>query len=415
MHHQTEYKKALLAFLLAIPLGVYSENVPYQALVVVPIAELVGDPMQKLKPGVPPLDSYQEIPLDLPFGERKPNPFPLCPRVHQLLLHEKILVTDERGQEVRVTIPNLFFVLRGQTQPQCTYWTLKKNIVPLATLSQETESKLPESISFATKKIPNGNTISLIYPVTDPITGMTFSAGTRFVYEPALTTKNYYLAYVYDAQTVRVQKISLPKKYCMPPAPLDSTKKIKRFVSLLHAWAHLKHGSIAYVWGGRSFTSKNNNVLLRVIDNEQEHYTIPDQQPGPKSGFDCSSLIATAAQLSEIPYFFKNTTTISSYLRPLKKGEDLEAGDIILTTKPNHVMVVSDLKKHKLIEARTLAHGYGKVHEIPIQEEFQNIKTYAELLTAYHQESPINRLRKDGSVIAKISRIQLFKLASVWE
>ncbi len=403
----------LAIFMISIS-NAQTPSTPYAAFVTVSIAELVGDPMQKLKPGISAAQSYKEIPLDLPFGEKKTNPFPLCPRVHQLLFNEKVMVLDERGDEARVTIPNLFFVIAGQKTPQCTYWMLKQNLFPLAALDPEMQNKIPKAISFTDKKIDNTHTISLIYPVTDPVTGLTFSAGTRFVYDPVQTTKKDYLAYAYDARTLSMQKIGLPKKYCMPLRTTDNAQKIKQFVSLLHAWAHLKNGSIAYVWGGRSFTTKKNSVLLRQITNEQEQYCIPDQHPGPKSGFDCTSLVSTAAQLCEIPYFFKNSTTVSSSLRPLQKNESLENGDIVLITKPNHVMVVSDVKKNKLIEARTLAHGYGKVHEIPIGEEFQDMNTYTDLLTAYHQQQPVNRLRKNGSIIAKI-QIKLFKLASVWE
>lgn len=404
----------LLALFMISISDAQTPSTPYAAFVTVPIAELVGDPLQKLKPGISASQSYQEIPLDLPFGEKKPNPFPLCPRVHQLLFNETVMVLDERGEEARVTIANLFFVIAGQKTPQCTYWMLKQNLVPLAVLTPDMQNKIPKAISFTDKKIDNTHTISLIYPVTDPITGLTFSAGTRFVYDPVQTTPKNYMAYAYDARTLTMQKIELPKKYCMPLTPTENAQKIKQFVSLLHAWAHLKHGSIAYVWGGRSFATKKNSVLLREINNEQEQYFIPDQHPGPKSGFDCTSLVSTAAQLCEIPYFFKNSTTVSTFLRPLQQGESLENGDILLTAKPNHVMVVSDVRKNTLIEARTLAHGYGKVHEIPIGQEFQDINTYADLITAYHQQRPINRLRKDGSVIAKI-QIKLFKLASVWE
>lgn len=402
------------ALLLALIIPSYSAVVPYPAITAVPVAELVGDPVQKSTLETPIEQTYLTMPLDLPFGEKKPDPFPLCPRVHQLLLHERITVIEERGEEVRLVIPNLFFILATQQTPHCSYWTLKKNILPLALLSQEQQEKIPAAISFAEKRITVPNSLALIYPVTDTITEQTFSAGTRFIYETEVQDKHYYHAYAYDGRDMTIKPILLPKKYCMPPAAEGNEQKIKQFVALLRAWAHLKHGAISYVWGGRSFTTKKNSAQIRTITANGWNYKIAEQHPGAKSGFDCSSLVATAAQLCTIPYFYKNSTTAAALLAPLQPNEALTEGDIIVTIKPNHVMIVSDLKKNKLIEARTIAHGYGTVHEIPLHEEFQNIRSYQDLIHAYHNHIPLKRLRKDGSAIATIPQFHLLKLASVW-
>jgi cell wall-associated NlpC family hydrolase len=388
---------------------------PYQALIVVPVADLLGNPLKNLKQTESIAQCYQTLPLDLPFGDHKPDPFPLCPRVHQLRFNDTVRVLQDNGQEVCVEIPNVFFITDAQKKPHHTYWMLKENSIPLRILSADDQKKIPAPISFGDKTMPDAtDTRVLLYPVSDPITGHTFSAGTRFICDLPQTTATHYCAYVYDAKDSCIKKISLPKKYCMPAPGKTPEKKCAQFISLLRAWAHLKHGHIAYVWGGNSFTTKKISPILRHVTTQNYHYTIPDHASFPKSGFDCTSLVATAAQLCQIPYFFKNSTTISTYLRPLRKGERLEAGDIILISKPSHVMIVSDVNKNLLIEARTHAHGYGFVHEIPLHEQFQEIHTYTDLIRAYHQQSLVHRLRKDGSLISKV-QIRVFKLASVWE
>src|SRR5690606_17679975 len=100
-----------------------------------------------------------------------------------------------------------------------------------------------------------------------------------------------------------------------------------------------------------------------------------------KSGFDCSGVIARATQICGIPYFCKNTATIPHCLKPLQKEQELHNGDLILIR--GHVMIVFDVAKNLLIEARGYTHGYGKLQEIPINQVFEGIQTYKDLTDAY--------------------------------
>src|SRR5205814_4688733 len=109
----------------------------------------------------------------------------------------------------------------------------------------------------------------------------------------------------------------------------------------------------------------------------------------PKNGFDCSGVILRAAQIAGIPYFCKNTTTIAQCLTPLKSEQQLREGDLILIK--GHVMIVSDITKNLLIEARSYGHGYGKLHEISIDQVFEGIETYKDLCDAYYEKKVVKR------------------------
>jgi len=130
----------------------------------------------------------------------------------------------------------------------------------------------------------------------------------------------------------------------------------------------------------------------------------------PKTGLDCSGMIARAAQICGIPYFYKNTTIIERFLTPLAKGNKPIPGDIIWI--PGHVMVVADFINNTLIEVRGYKHGYSKIHEIPLNEEFKGINTYHDLTNAYHNNKAIIRLDSSGNERETITSLKLLQLTS---
>jgi hypothetical protein len=137
---------------------------------------------------------------------------------------------------------------------------------------------------------------------------------------------------------------------------------------------------------------------------------LPTNKPQP--GLDCAGLIARAAHLAGIPYFYKNSLTIAKHLAPLNKKETISEGDIIWL--PGHVMVVSSLKDNLLVEARHYSHGYGKVHEIPLSHQFKNINSYEQLAAHFFNKKPLQRLDKSGKVVQVLPDFKILKLASVW-
>ena len=95
-------------------------------------------------------------------------------------------------------------------------------------------------------------------------------------------------------------------------------------------------------------------------------------------------------------YFFKNTTTLAYYLKPLALGEAAEKGDLIFF--PGHVQIISDVEKNLIIESAGYKSGYGKVHEKKVGELFRNKLTINSLIAAYHAKEKLERLYKDGTV-----------------
>jgi hypothetical protein len=74
-------------------------------------------------------------------------------------------------------------------------------------------------------------------------------------------------------------------------------------------------------------------------------------------------------------------------------------------------MMVADTKKNTLIEARGYPHGYGKVHEISVSEQFKNIHTFSDLLNAFRMKKPLQRLDRSGTVTDTISSFKILPLA----
>ncbi len=67
-----------------------------------------------------------------------------------------------------------------------------------------------------------------------------------------------------------------------------------------------------------------------------------------------------------------------------------------------------------LIEAVGYEAGYGRVHEISIDKVFKQISTYAELVTAYQKETPLERLHSSGRPLKAVYEVKLFALKSLW-
>ncbi|HXW86189.1 MAG TPA: hypothetical protein VEK38_02495 [Candidatus Bathyarchaeia archaeon] len=352
-------------------------NAAYKAVVIVPVADLFAHP---------PNTTVDDIPVHT--AQQSPTP---CPRLHQLLFHEQITVTDEKGRYVCVHIPHLFYTITQSSTPQNTYWTLAKNIFPLSPhVHQQCTPYLPDTPSFTQKSItPKQSTITLTLPFYYTAREILFSVGTRFVI--AEQTTSQYSVYVFNAQKKCIEKMTIPYSHAMLISPAQTAQEQrKKFVTLLKQWAHPPDGFIPYVWGGCSFTECYTGSFTKTDHAQSCHYTYNSQTQQIKGGFDCSGLIARAAQACNIAYFYKNTTTMTHNLKQKTAHDSIEEGDIIWI--PGHVMVVADIKNHTLIESRSYGHGYGKVHEIALNNVFENIHTFNDLKTAYHHKKPLQHL-----------------------
>ena len=371
---------------------------PKKAIVIVPVADLVGQEMQKLTGPQQMQQAYEQLPFSPDIA-----PGTTCLRIQQLLFNEVVEIIKEKEQEVYIRIPHLFCLIPMSNEPQANYWTLKKNIIRLDKVQQYTGdlTKIPPPISFKnnSEQFSNKNIVTLTEPWFDSKTRLTFSAGTRFVC--AVKKKRKTNVYIFNPQTTKYEVTTIPNNKLATHVQQQSPQQQrKRFINLVRQWAKRNEGFIPYVWGGFSFTGTKKTTCL----------ALKDEKTSPKTGLDCSGLIASAAQICGIPYFCKNSTTIKQCLTPLARNSKLMPGDIIWV--PGHVMIVADLENHTLIEARGYGYGsgYGKVHEIPLNEEFKGINTYHDLIDAYHNKKIIIWLDRNGNERERVTDLALLRL-----
>jgi hypothetical protein len=413
-------KKIVIAFTYII----FTTQCPVlaqQAVICVPIADLIGQQITTLIPNAPAEQLYKNIPVCT--GEIKSSI--ACPRLHQLLYNDIVDVLKIVGDEAYIRITHGYYLIPSSQQPQNTYWIHKKNLILFDDLTVHNISTeyIPATIDFSdsTNAAFNcSNIITLTEPHHDSLLRITFSAGTRFIKTSTPPKKRASAIEVFtiDYEKMRLHKIKIPMQKCVV---CDSTKapgeRIADFVTLLKKWAHLKNGHIPYVWGGTSFIKPVHTNFKEITktghNGDYSFYEYEKDIQTPKNGFDCSGVILRAAQICGIPYFCKNTTTIGQCLKPLQPENSLKNGDLILIK--GHVMIVSDVAKNLLIEARSYGHGYGKLHEIPLNQVFDGIETYKDLCDTYYEKKAIKRKDKNGKFRDTFSNLQLFAMKSVWK
>ena len=388
-----------------------------KAVVTAPIVDLVGQQITALIPNCSAAAAYSSIPVSA--GEiQSPT---ACLRLHQLVYNDMIDIIKIVDDEACIRTAHAYYRIPSSDQPQHTYWTLKKNIMLLDDLAAHKicTDHIPQPIDFNQENTNSDKqVVTLIEPHYDKTIDMLFSAATRFVKTPSARKRKSSNIEVFAIDYVRMKEyiIKIPCGKCVID---DHTKtmeqRIHDYVHLLKAWAHQKKGCIPYVWGGTTFTKPTHNAFKEVIASgstgDYSFYEYEKDTQHPKNGFDCSGVILRAAQICGIPYFCKNTTTIAQCLQPLKKENQLTAGDLILIK--GHVMVVSNIEKNLLIEARSYGHGYGKLHEISLGDVFDSIQTYSDLCDAYYEKKVVKRKDKNGKIRDTFANLQLFPMRIV--
>lgn len=381
----------------------------YLALVRVPIADLLGAPAHEFQKDISPEQLYKQLPL---CGVGK-HPWACCPRLHQVLLGQQVEVIEEKNNQSYIRIPDLFYITATDSNPHHHYWTLSSNLISIHELQKKgiNLEHMPEFISFQ-KNITSTQkpTISLIVPFKSKTTHQILSAGTRLIYDPAHSTKKDYAAFIFDGKNLTIKKEHIPQAHAIKN-PIDASpeEKIIIFLKVLRTWAHTSGDTIPYVWGGSSYTHSSADNFERITKLNCSYFDRPHDLLTPKSGFDCAGLIARAAHIAGIPYFYKNTRTLVTHL---KTTEYLEDGDLMWIC--GHVMIVSDRKNNLLIEARGYSHGYGKVHEIALGKVFKGINTYNQLEQANIDHARITRIDKDGNDQDSCRDFKLLSLKSIW-
>lgn len=406
-------------FLFLITVTV-TTSFPQKAVIVVPIADLVGQPMRTFYPNCDIKRAYQ----NLPVCGGVINPLHACPRMHQLVYNDIVDIIRMEEQEVCIKTGDAFYYTQLNHQPHSTYWTLKENIMPLTELVNKkiNLNHLPDGINFADENstaMHNPTVITLITPHTDKKTKQTFSAGTRFVCAHNKRKKRKVItAYALDYKNMKEYKVIIPAEKCTQTVA-NKTKEehITDFVSLIKKWASTNDGIIPYVWGGTTYSTMMKNhytEITQIIDGkESTYYQFAQDNSSPKSGLDCTGLVVRAAHLCGIPYFCKNSSTIARCLQQLSVNESVSAGDLIIIR--GHVMIISDVENNLLIEARSYAHGYGKLQEISVDKVFEGINTYTDLIAAYFKKQKVKRKDSDGKIRDFFDDLKIVKMASAWK
>lgn len=378
-----------------------------KGVVIVPVADLVGAPL--LATG-----SYDSLAWSCKKGD-----YEASPRLHQLLFNEVVEIKEARGDEVRIQVPNVYYTSPRSRTPQTNYWTHKKNILSFHQLSPHQQALIPAPIQFDRKNNNEAyrNTVALIVPVKDPTTGIAFSAGTRFIKTPTQQKEAECSVYCVRPRS-KENILTIAKKDCYEYRPKSRSQLIQDYVAILKIWANRAKGFIPYVLGGSSFTISHTNnqfVLAKTMRNNKilHFYKRPNYKEPVKTGFDCSGIIARAAQLVGIPYHLKNTYTLRNKLKPVGPHDKASNGDIIWVN--GHVLVIVDTKKHLVVEANSYDGKFGMIHAKPLGEIFRNIQTIEHLETVHRARKPVSRMNADGVIIFTYKTIELLKIASAWD
>ena len=379
----------------------------YLAVVTVPLVDVAGEPISQID-RKKITDYYDECSIAPDKGKFS------CIRMHQLKYNEIVTVVGDDGTtpEVACEVRNLFYIKSGHKKLNI-FWLLKKHLVPLSELKKKCDKMvIPNPIDM--RQSPheyNADVLTIILPWLDERTGRWYCPGTRFMRHAQEDTPNKYAFFLVDYETFSIQTAYVSRRSALVTYPETAQKKRRLFVSILKKWAHQKKGTIPYVYGGCTFTRVCNGpfcLVKRKQNGARISFWHREGKESPLSGFDCSGMLLTAAQIAGLPYYLKNTATLSRFLPVLKRGEALQEGDLVWYS--GHVLVVSNVEKNLLIEAAGYEAGYGKVHEIHVSKVFGGISDLASLTQAYHSQKFLKRLNSKGKPFRSVYRLKLLHL-----
>lgn len=402
----------LTKILYGVLLSTFNLMVPYAALVTVPVADLMGEPIIALQKPWLPAFGYDTLPHSSGINGRA-----ACPRMHQLLFNEVVDVLETKNDEVKVEISSAFFIPHNRQQPQITYWMQARAITPTSHIKLHKHCLIPPTITFhQPSSMHNKSIIVLIAPWYDAKTGMTFSAGTRFVRIERPQRKKTISVWRFNPSTKVCEPVEIPSTHCTLSSDTSIAHCVQHFIVLLRSWAQQHDGIIPYVLGGTSLTRRlcDEPIVPEVspTDSSVQWYARKNDRHTPKCGLDCSGLILRAAQIAGIPYFCKNTTTMMKVLQPLGPTTPIKNGDLICI--PGHVLIAVDIGNNMIVEARSYEHGYGKVHELPLNKVFKDVTTFQDLMQIYRTRQPIERIDIQGNVRDRFPSVTILSLASAW-
>jgi len=325
-----------------------------------------------------------------------PSPQQSCSRSHQGLYNEIVTCIKEDHDFVQLSFRSIQYNTNGKAS---TFWTEKKNLIPLKKIKKKEMLQIIPHPEYG-----HGSVITLIYPWKH------FSVGTRFKYAPAIDTNNGYRIIYTDYAKNKIMQDTIPYDYAIKEIKQNDQAARQLFVTIINNLVERVKESdenhvIPYVWGGSSFihTYQDNQFYQDHHGSWQRH-----GHKHPYMGYDCSEFVMRMAQIAGLDFPWKTTVAIKSSLQKLTRHDTLQNGDLIWFQ--GHVMIISDIKNNEVIEARGYPGGYGRIHTIKLNELFENISTYQDLLKNYYTQKPLRLKNKEGKLSKKIDSFLLLKL-----
>ena len=367
--------KKYLLLLLLMTFGVTAQE---KAVIVYPVIEMNNS--------FPPTPDNSPICPDTDMG---------CKRSHQGLHNEVVDIIEQKDTSVKISYKNIAYRTDGSLS---TFWVDAKNIIRLKDLENSEVLQTIPHVDYGQEP-----TVVLIYPWKN------FSVGTRFKHVPAQDGQFDFAIMRGDYTNNSVVCDSIPHDCAIQEIQQDAQSSRKLFVENVRnliARVALDNPScvIPYVWGGSSF-------IYPYVDTDfysEDGFWQRQGQRDPYTGYDCSELVMRMAQIAGLNFPWKTTTAIKNSKRPLGQHDILENGDLIWIA--GHVMIVSDIEQNELIEARGYGSGYGCIHTIKLNEIFQDVVTYDDLLTLYYAHASLNLKKRDGEFLKTVGEFLLLKL-----
>jgi hypothetical protein len=319
-------------------------------------------------------------------------------RISQALYNQVVYVLEEHAMYVKIWIPGVRYDKDFQPLKN-SFWALKSCVQPLQDLCKSVKQAIPDETYGV------GNTIVLTYPWKD------YSIGSRFVYIPHQSDTTKFTILKPDFTKNKVAVAVVPREYAITEIMLTPKKQRRLFIQILESLLY-RLGStygvayeIAYVWGGSSFVQpyRKNCVVYQGNDIQRESLS----RSFVATGFDCSSLVMRIAQIVGIHFPWKTTVMMHHALQKVAHRSQLQVGDLIWM--PGHVMIVSNIEKHEVIEARGYKSGYGRLHKMQLEQLFDHVKTYDDLFALSDKNKQIVLKDKNGNFYLK-TQIKFLRL-----
>ncbi len=320
-----------------------------------------------------------------------------CLRAHQGLHNELVQCLEQQGDCVKIACGNVVYGFDAEKRVLNTFWICKKHIALLKELRSDMARVIP-SAGYAQEP-----TIVLTYPWEG------FSVGTRFKHIAEHDTQEAYAIAYADYMKNHIIFDFVPRENAIPEIKQDSHSARKLFVKTINSLVDrvTRNGLnavVPYVWGGSSFVYSYNQPDFWQHDGAWHRKGKAD----PYSGYDCSELVMRMAQIAGIDFPWKTTAVIQCSKRSLNHADNLEEGDLIWIQ--GHVMIISNIERNEIIEARSYSSGYGCVHRIALCDCFEGIANFDTLLEYYHANRPIRLKNKQGVILEKEYSLKLLKL-----